>query len=53
MNNGPNALRAEIARQVDEYIKRGGKITVLPSFQDSPKARCTAGGHIPGSGRYD
>lgn len=53
MNNDQNAIRAEIARQVDEYIKRGCTITVLPSFQDNQKARCTAGGHIPGSGRYD
>lgn len=28
-----NEARAEIARQVEEYIKRGGKITVLPHQQ--------------------
>ena len=43
-----NEAREQIARQVEEYIKRGGKITVLPHQQlDRVKlpVRMANGGH--------
>lgn len=48
MINDQNEARAVIARQVEEYIKRGGKITVLPHQQlerVKPPVRMANGGH--------